>query len=491
MRATRNSDSGPRATSAAPRGVDDRDPARRNAGLVALALAVTLAGCAAPGPEDMLVQARRLAPGAGELGLVTEESRRRERDDAVERMLADPLDMQAAWRVALLHSPALQALLARAWAAEAAGVQSGRLPNPRLALERLSRGDETEIGRVLSFGLLEVLTLPWRAQQAERAAEAARLQLAADVLRLSAQVRQQWVRAVAAQQLALYHEQVRDAAHASADLALRMQAVGNYSRLQRDREHAFYADATAQLARARQAAVVEREALVRLLGLSARQAARLRLPDRLPDLPGEPRSTEQVAAAARQERVDVQLAQRRLDAADRGRALARWTSLTDVELGLVRNSETHQPTQRGVELELALPLFDAGHARRAGASAEAIAALQHLRQVQLEASSTLRERYAAYRTAYDLARHFRDEVVPLRQRIVDEMLLRYNGMLVSVFELLAESRTQIGSVIAAIEAQRDFWIAQAALDAAILGVPAEGASLLTQAPPANGASAGH
>ncbi|MCV5951072.1 hypothetical protein OFN94_40330, partial [Escherichia coli] len=81
--------------------------------------------------------------------------------------------------------------------------------NPRLALERLTRGDETEIGRVLSFGLLELLALPWRAGQAERAAEAARLQLAADVLRVGAQVRQQWVRAVAAQQLAQYHEQVR------------------------------------------------------------------------------------------------------------------------------------------------------------------------------------------------------------------------------------------------------------------------------------------
>lgn len=312
------------------------------------------------------------------------------------------------------------------------------------------------------------------------------------MLRVGAQVRQQWVRAVAAQQLAQYHEQVRDAAHASADLARRMQAVGNYSRLQRDREQAFYADATAQLARARQAAVAEREALVRLLGLSPQQASSLRLPDRLPDLPGEPRPAQQVADAAKQERVDLRLAQRRLAAADAQRTLARWTSLTDIELGVVRNSETHQPTQRGFELELTLPLFDAGQARRAGASAEAIAALNQVHQVQIEATSTLRERYAAYRTAYDLARHLRDEVVPLRQRIVDEMLLRYNGMLGSVFELLAESRTHIGSVIGAIEAQRDFWLADAALDAAILGVPAEGASLLTQAPAAGGASpAGH
>ena len=56
----------------------------------------------------------------------------------------------------------------------------------------------------------------------------------------------------------------------------------------------------------------------------------------------------------------------------------------------------------------------------------------------------------AYRIAYDLARHYRDEIVPLRKTIADEMLL-YNGMLIGVFELLADSREQIGSVMQAIE----------------------------------------
>jgi hypothetical protein len=45
-------------------------------------------------------------------------------------------------------------------------------------------------------------------------------------------------------------------------------------------------------------------------------------------------------------------------------------------------------------------------------------------------------------------------------------------MLVGVFELLAEARAQVGAVITSIEAQRDFWLADAALQAAIQGVPA-------------------
>ena len=53
--------------------------------------------------------------------------------------------------------------------------------------------------------------------------------------------------------------------------------------------------------------------------------------------------------------------------------------------------------------------------------------------------------------------------MPLRKRVSDEVLLRYNGMLASVFELLTDARLQISSVNAAIEAQRDFWIADAEL----------------------------
>jgi outer membrane protein TolC len=87
------------------------------------------------------------------------------------------------------------------------------------------------------------------------------------------------------------------------------------------------------------------------------------------------------------------------------------------------------------------------------------------------AGSQLRETYAAYRTAYDVAKHYRDEVLPLRKVISEENLLRYNGMLIGVFELLADTRDQIDTVSAAINAQRDFWLTNAALQAAIIGSP--------------------
>ncbi|GAA5012765.1 hypothetical protein GCM10025794_00980 [Massilia kyonggiensis] len=121
----------------------------------------------------------------------------------------------------------------------------------------------------------------------------------------------------------------------------------------------------------------------------------------------------------------------------------------------------------GYEVSLELPLFDWGGARVARAQASYMQAVHRTGDVAVKARSEVREAYATYRTAYDIARHYRDEVVPVRKQIADEVLLRYNGMLASTFELLAESREQLGAVNAAIAAQRDFWIADTNLQSAM------------------------
>jgi outer membrane protein TolC len=78
-----------------------------------------------------------------------------------------------------------------------------------------------------------------------------------------------------------------------------------------------------------------------------------------------------------------------------------------------------------------------------------------------EAPSEMRSSYAAYRIAYDLAMHYRDEVLPLQKIIAEEATLRYNGMFIGVFELLAENREQTKMVMASIAAKQAFWLADA------------------------------
>jgi outer membrane protein TolC len=171
-----------------------------------------------------------------------------------------------------------------------------------------------------------------------------------------------------------------------------------------------------------------------------------------------------------QQRLDVQLA--KLDAASTARALGltRATGVVNVlDAGYVNASKTGAPRENGYEIELALPIFDWGGARVAKAEALYMQSVHRTAHTAVSARSQVREAYSAYRTTYDLAKHYRDEVIPLQKKISEETLLRYNGMLMSVFELLADARAQVNGVNTAIQAQRDFWIAETELQAAING----------------------
>jgi outer membrane protein TolC len=225
-------------------------------------------------------------------------------------------------------------------------------------------------------------------------------------------------------------------------------------------------------------ATVEREALVRKLGLDADDAERLQLPERLPDLPAQTRHGDEVAQRAMNERLDLLLARAQLGAAQRATGL-ETVQLFDIELAAVSELGPGGERGRGFEAGIRLPLLDPGIALRQASSARLLAAQNRFEQVRIEAGSVLRERYVLYRSAHDVARHQRDEVVPLKRSITDEMLLKYNGMLVGVFDLLADARAQVGAVIAAIEAQRDFWLADAALNAAIVGAPSSATPMAT------------
>lgn len=468
----------------------------RSRGPLAMLAALLLGGCATTAIDDNYAQLTEF--GRDRFGVAPQWLRSADDRAAmaaqVDRWLDGALSADQAVRIALGYSPEFQSVLAEAAALSADASQSTRLRNPVFAFERLVRtgaGErDLELGQVLSVSLLDFLLLPARRERAESSQQQTRLQMATALARKVAMTRQAWIRAVASARLAQRADELRAAAETGAELARRLEANRNFSRLQRARVQEGYAHVVARQIRTRSAAVAAREALVRELGLDPEQAARLQLPETLPAVPAQALDEASAGQVAFDARIDIRLARAELDRTARELGLTRVTSVVDgLHLGLIRNRETGEPVQRGFEIELPLPLFDFGDAARAGSRARYLAAFNRSVQVGRAAASELRERYHAYRSAHDLARHYRDAIVPLRESITDEMVLRYNGMLSGVFDLLADGQVQLAVGMQALEADRDFWLAEAALQASLLGVPVATAGLQASATPA-AASAG-
>lgn len=384
-------------------------------------------------------------------------------------------DADVAARLALARHPGVRAAQ-HAWQAQQAEIQqSVRLPNPSVAVARartrtLHDGDletawETEWGVHLPLGAWLAAWLQhderrtWGLQQ-QAQAQAQWLQ---GVDQSARQARRAWVQAVAAQQLLDEAEAAWDAAQTAGELARRLQAVGNFSALQALRWEQAQAQQQLLMAQAQEQAQATRLQLAQALGLwRPADLAALALPTQLPPVPDSAPAPLDEAQAVTQ-RLDLRAARaaQAQQLARLGVANAeRW--LASVALGLEAGTEREPGTvarMRRVDLAWDLPLFDRGEARVTAARERAEQAAWQLQDAAQTVRAQVRQADLALQHAWDRARHHQQTLLPLAQRISDEMLLRWNGMFSGPFELLQDAQARLAARRAAVEAQRDYWLA--------------------------------
>ena len=438
-------------------------------------LCLWLAGCATFSGDGGFSAIERIAKD--KIGKDVRWARTDVDQDAIAKRVAElvskPLSADEAVQIALLNNRGLQTAFADLGIAEADLVQAGRLPNPHFSMLRARNGDEYKIEQALTFNLFSLVTIPLATEMEKRRFEATQRAVAVEVLQLAFDTRKAYILAVAAEENVRYMNKVKSVADSSAELARRMAQVGNWSKLAQAREQGFYADAALNLARAVQKQVGSREKLTRLMGLWG-EDIQFALPERLPDLPDKADELPNVEQLAMIQRLDVQGMRLETEAMAKNMGLVKATRFINaLEFGPARVLEGRRsdPYKRGYELSLEIPIFDWGTAKTAKAEVLYMQSVNRLAEAAINARSEVRESYQGYRVAYDIARHYRDEVVPIRKRIADENLLRYSGMLIGVFDLLADARAQISSVNGFIDALRDFWLAKADLDMAMIGKP--------------------
>jgi outer membrane protein TolC len=402
------------------------------------------------------------------------EQERAKSEAQVAALLRQPLSAEDAVQIALLNNRSLQASFDELGVSEADLVQSGRLPNPRFTLRHADAAAQYDIEETLSFNVLSMLTAPYAHEIEKRRFAQVQNAVLIAVVQLANDTRQAYFAAVAARESVRYQEQVKSAADAGAELARRMLAAGNWNRLDQAREQSFYTDAAQRLTHAGLVDAFAREKLLRLMGLTAEQPG-FQLGERLPELPQRIEDLPDVERAVLQNRIDLRLQRMQLDELARKLGLTRATRFVNVlDVGPTRvlQGADGAPYERGYEIIVEIPLFDGGGPRVRRAEALYSQAAERFTQAAVDARSQIRRDYAAYRAAFDIAKRQRDEVVPNAKAVAAENLLRYDASLLSVFELLADARSQIESVSDSIQSVRDFWMAKSELDTALLGTPA-------------------
>lgn len=398
----------------------------------------------------------------------------------VDQLLKKPLTADSAVQIALLNNRGLQAAFNELGIAEAQMVAASLPPNPRFGISKLSGRFELEIERQVAGSLFALITLPARTDAARDRFRSAQLRAAEAVLKLAADTRRQYYRAVAANAQASFYQEAKASSDAASELFRRLGESGGINKLNQAREFAFDAELGAQLAQARLQQRQERERLVRQLGLWG-DDLKFRLPGTLPPLPPL-RTVKAIEAEALRKRIDIQIARGDLDLLAKTLGLTQATRfVNDIDLLGRRTYERERVVladgdierearrNRTLELEIEIPIYDFGQSRVVQAEQTYMQAANRLAEKAVNVRSEAREAYTGYRASHDIARQYLNNVLPLRKIIQDEALLQYNGMLIDVTQLIADARSRILSNVAGINARRDVWIAHTDFKHALIG----------------------
>ena len=392
----------------------------------------------------------------------------------VRRLLASPLSDAAAVQIALINNKGLQAAYNELGIADAVRLEASLPPSPTISAGGISTPVELDIEQQIVVDILALATLPARTEIADDRFHQAQLHAAEETLRVAAEARHSYYRAVASRQLVAFLGQAETAAETAAKLADELARTGAMNKLDQAREQSFSAEVSVQLAEAQQKASSDREALMRALGLSGDDDLAFKLPQTLRPLPKRPKNLPGIEAEALRRRVDLQIARLEVGALAKSYGLTKATRFINLlEVGGISRTQSEraglQGTGGGGAVEFQVPIFDFGEARLQQAAESYNAAVNRLAEKAVTVRSEARNAYKVYRSAYDIAARYRDRVLPLRQTITEETTLRYGAMQIDVFSLLAEARQRVNVNLAAIAAQRDFWLANVNLDTARFG----------------------
>lgn len=459
--------------------------------LVTLLLALSMTACTSIPDDGGLSEVNALIDDklSDDIELPGLDSEDQFSGEQVSQMIAAPLALGDAEKLSVGHNPMMKVKLIQVGIAEADYAQAGRMENPGFSYEKFS-GDNSTTSLLFDIG--GVILMPLRRQLEARNLQVARYQAAADVLDHIATARKAWITAVAEKQQTSLVTRALESAETGNNLTRQMSALGHSNVIEAADSEIFLSEMRASLSKQRLAEAGAKESLIRQLGLWGRQARALELPDRLLALPAEPISIASIEREAIENRLDVRMANMNIEAMAKNLSLTRLNPFfSAIELGAVVEKADGE-TESGFELEFRIPIFDAGGIQTQKARFIYEQAMAQAEVTAISAASSARQALDNYQRSLEIARHYRDIVLPLRERISKEQLLMYNGMLISVFDLLDDLRSAMQLEAVYIDAVRDFWLADANLQLALTGagmpdMSFEGSTTM----PSSGGAGGH
>ena len=390
----------------------------------------------------------------------------REAAERLRALLQRKLTADDAVQIAALNNRDLQAVYTELGVAQADLVQAGLFRNPIVdaaVLFPLSGvRPDIQLSAVISF--LDALYVPLRKRVAAAQFEEAKLRVTGTVLDFAVHVRTAFYEHQANEQMLELRRSIVQALGASLEVSRRLHEAGNITDLDLARDRALAEASKLALRSAEVTARQSREQLNSLMGAWG-EDTKWEIDGRLPEIPAQPLQVNGIERTALARSIDLSNARQRIIASGQQLGYDRATALIPaLDFGPSAEREAGEGWKVGPALSVPIPLFDQGQARVGRAVAELRRARQEYYALGVRIRAAARAVEERMRGAQDRALYYRDILLPLRERIVNETQLQYNAMQVGIFQLLREREQQIETGVAYVETLREYWLARADLE---------------------------
>jgi outer membrane protein TolC len=382
---------------------------------------------------------------------------------AIDALLAKPIDLDAALRIALARNRHLQAQFDELGIAASEVAEATVLPPIAVDADykQATSGQGSEIELTAVQDVLDLLQIGQRRGIAHAALRGARARAVAAAVQLAAQVEMAFHDVLAADQERELVQTAFDTAAISATFVERQHAAGNTNDLALAREQEQRERVRIEVGRADQVVAERRARLAALLGIG-REHARWTTTGRLPEPPAAAPKLDDLEQAAIAASLDLTALRADADAAAARHRYAMVRSLVpELGIGVAAARRDGSDWEAGPALRIGIPLFNQQQGPRARALAEEHRANNELAATSTDLRASAEITRARVSQAFSEVRQLVDAVMPLRKRVLDETVLHYNAMNASTFELLTARREMVDVGRQYIEALRRYWGAMA------------------------------
>ena len=415
----------------------------------------------------------------------------------VSAMLKRPLTLGTATQIALLNNRGLQSTYTELGIAQAGLVQAGLLKNPAFdisVMNPLESAQPHNLAFGMVFQFIDALYIPLRKRVATSKLDEAKINVTAQVIDHAASTQSAFIDYLASRQLVGLFKQVERSSRASFEAAVSLRKAGNTTALEFETQQSLLTTAKLELAGAQAMEIEAREKVNMALGLTGRQT-RWSTGARLPAMTRRKGSLKTIEQQAVANSLDLEAARLRLVTLAHQYGVDTATSIIpDLEIGFeVEREGEDKEWSRGPVVEVILPIFDQGRAKRKAAQLQIRKAQDLYWDIAVRVRSAARLARARLKMTHQQTHYYREAVLPQTAKIVAATQVNYNAMQLGVFRLLTAKKNQIQAGQRYIQALQAYWQARIQYEQLINGrMPSGGGgvgSVQTASAPAE--SGGH